>query len=115
MKHFYDTICTVYTKSTEMKRGSLVETKQIKYENIRCAIYQSTRNLNPTLQAVETDINGMTMVLDCIYPWVHIWDLVEIKGTIYKVAYEPIEHHRYNWQLDNFELYIRRTTKDDNI
>ena len=112
MKHFYDTICSIYSIANELRRWSLVETKQIKYENIKCAIYHSTRDLYPTLQAVETDSNGMTMVLDCKYPWVHIWDIVIIKDTKYKVMYEPIEHHRYNWQLDNFELYIKRTTDD---
>lgn len=112
MKHFYDTVCTIYTKGTELKRWSLVETKTIKYENIKCAIYQSTRSLYWTLQATETDTNWMVMVLDCKYPGVHIWDIVEIKWTTYKVVYEPIEHHRYNWQLDNFELYINRTTDD---
>lgn len=112
MKYFYDTPCNIYTKWTEVVRGSLVEKTAKLYENIKCAIYNSSKHLSVTQQATETDANWMTMVLDCKYSWVHIWDIVEIYWVYYKVLYEPIAHYTYKWVIDNFELWINRTTED---
>ena len=110
MKKFYNTTCSVYTKSVTTVRWSQVQALVSKYADIKCAIFWKSKSLNPSTQAIQTDSNEYTMVLDSVYSWVAIGDIVVINSKQYKVLNDPMPHERANWQIDNYELSINRTT-----
>lgn len=110
MKKFYNTICFIYRLWTNIVRWSKVETRTLIYEWIKCSIYQKTQRYWQTSQAIQTDSNSFNMVVDKIYYWLAIWDIVEIAWKTYKIMNSPLAHQRANGQIDNYEFTISITT-----
>lgn len=110
MKKFYNTTCSIYTQGTSKVRWSKVQGLTPLYSDIKCALYNSSRSLWQSTQAIQTDSNWYTLVLDSIYSWVSIWDIIIVNSKQYKVLNDPVPHERANWTIDNYELFIDRTT-----
>lgn len=114
MKKYYNTPCSIYTFWTTENRWSKVQSTIPIYEDIKCAIWGKDKSYWQGFQALQTDLNGYSMVLDSIYPDVSIWDIVIINWISYKVNNHPIPHERSNGIIDNYELFITKTTKNAN-
>ena len=110
MKKFYSYTCSIYSHGTSKVRGSLVQTKILKYENIKCALWKSRHNYSQTTQAIQTNNNTYEINLDSAYSQINIWDIITISWIDYMID-NFILHHKSNWKLDNIQIFASITTK----
>lgn len=110
VRKFYNVTASVYRLSTEEKKWSLVEKRTTLYTNIKIAFWQSTKNYSNSNQATQTDLNKYEVNLMPSNE-VKIWDIFIIAWEDYKVD-DVIPHHRSNWMLDNWQVFISKTTKN---
>jgi hypothetical protein len=110
MKPYYNTLCSIFTLLPQVLKWSKVSWETALYENIKSAVYQKTSRYGQTTQAVQTDSNSFTMVVDWKYTWINIWDIVKINWVTYKIMNIPLPHEKINGRIDNFEFSINRTT-----
>ncbi len=110
MRKFYNITASVYRIGTIEKKWSLVETRTVLYENIKIAFWYSAKNYSNTNLATQTDQNKFEVNLMPNNP-VIVWDIFLINWENYKVD-DVIPHHRSNWILDNYQVYISKTEKN---
>jgi hypothetical protein len=107
MVRFRNYSATVYTFGTSVVWWSLIQSKVVKYANIRIWLWGVQRNYDWNSLWVQVDQNWWEANLDKIHE-VEIWDIFEIKGKTYKVD-KVIEHCNYAWYLDNYQVFLSKT------
>lgn len=113
-KRYYNTPCSVFTQWVSKVRWTQVPTLTPLYENIKCAMWSKSKDYEQSQQAIQTDTNELNIVVDSIYSWIAIWDIFVINNKYYKVINDPVPHERSNWVIDNYEIFVNRTTKNAN-
>lgn len=108
MRKFYNYIATVYTTGTQTVKGSLVESKVIKYRNINVALWKNTRSYRESTLWVQTDSNEFEVNFQPQHP-VNVWDRISLKIWEFKID-QVVEHHNAKGKLDNLQAFISPTT-----
>ena len=108
MKRFYNTICDIYSFWTKKERWTIVEARISKYENAKCSIWSTSKNFWQTNQAVQTNTNNFEINVSSEYNDLKIWDIIVISWMNYKIL-NIIPHQRYNWKIDNYQIFCNLT------
>lgn len=108
MRRFYNYTATIYTTGTQEVKGSLVESKVIKYKNIKIALWKNTRSYRESTLATQTDGNEFEINLLPSYP-VLVGYRVSTKLWEFKID-QVIEHHDHRERLENIQAFISPTT-----
>lgn len=108
MRRFYNYIATIYSLWTQEIKGSLVESRTIKYDSIKIALWKNTKSYRESTLAVQTDSNQFEINLEPSHT-VDIWDLVSLSLWEYKID-QVIEHHDHRGRLENIQAFISPTT-----
>lgn len=109
-RKFYNISASVYRLWTEVVKWSLVEKRTALYSNIKIAFWYASKNYSNTNLATQTDQNKYEVNLMPSNE-VKQWDIFVISWEDYKVD-DVIPHHRSNWILDNWQVYLSKTTKN---
>ena len=110
VRKFYNTPANVYRFWQEKVRGSLVQKKTSLYQNIMIAFWKQKKQYWVTQLANQTPLSAYEVNLK---PWYEVlkWDIFEIYDEVFKVD-DVIPHHRSNWMLDNYQVFISKTDND---
>lgn len=108
MRKFYNYTATIYTMWTQEIKGSLVESRVVKYSNIKIALWKNTKSYRESTLWTQTDSNQFEINLGPQYS-VNVWDLVSLSMWDFKID-QVIEHHNHRWKLDNYQAFISSTT-----
>jgi muramoyltetrapeptide carboxypeptidase LdcA involved in peptidoglycan recycling len=111
VRSFYNWIANVYRFSSVQIRWSLVEQKNLIYENIKVSFYQLWQNVRNSALAVQTWTHTHEVNLYPEYD-VKIWDIIEINWETYKVN-DVLHHYTHTGVLDNIQGLISKTTTEN--
>jgi hypothetical protein len=114
-RKFSDYKCTVYDEVATYIKWSVVQVKQIVYENIDCAVWEKRAISTPNSLEVQAEKNQYEINFDSSRTLLKIGQTIKVDGMgTYRIISQPVKHTRSNGIVDNIHVITQKTVNDTN-